>query len=248
MTFFDLTVAQIALIGLTALGAQIVGGLAGYGTGLLMPLVLVPLIGAEAIVPVISLSAIVTNATRIAVFRDMVDIRKALLISACAIPTTLAGAYFYTQLSSKGAGLLIGSALIAIVPLRRFLAARAFKLGTRGGAMAGVVYGFLTGGTTGVGVLLISILLAMGLSGLQVIATDALTSVILGVTKTGVFIAAGALPPKLWMVALIIGGMATPGTLVAKWMARRFSAKLHDTLIEATIVIGGGLLVWRALT
>ena len=40
---------QLVLIAVTALGAQIVGGIAGYGTGLLMPLVLVPLIGAEAV-------------------------------------------------------------------------------------------------------------------------------------------------------------------------------------------------------
>lgn len=247
MTIFDLTIAQLALIAVTALGAQIVGGLAGYGTGLLMPLVLVPILGAEAIVPVISLSAILTNLSRVVVFRESLDIRKALLISAFALPTTLVGAYFYTLLSSRGAAIVIGSALIALVPLRRYLARRKFQLGTTGGAIGGLCYGFLTGGTTGVGVLLISLLMSMGLSGMQVIATDALTSTILGLAKTGVFAAAGALPPKLWLVGLIIGGMATPGAMTAKWMARRFSARIHDTMIEATIIIGGAVLLWRAL-
>lgn len=247
MDILGLSLAELALIAVTALGAQIVGGIAGYGTGLLMPLVLVPVIGAEAIVPVISLSAVLTNLTRVVVFRESLDLRKALLISAFALPTTVLGAYCYTLLSSRGAALVIGSMLIAIVPLRRYLARRKFTLGAKGGAAAGVVYGFLTGGTTGVGVLLISVLMAMGLSGLQVIATDALTSVILGLTKSGVFIAAGALPPKLWLVALLIGGMATPGAMAAKWMVRRFSAKLHDTMIEATILIGGSVLIWGAL-
>ena len=237
---------ELALIAVTALGAQIVGGIAGYGTGLLMPLVLVPLIGAEAIVPVISLSAVMTNATRVIVFRESLDIPKALLISAVALPTTLLGAYSYTQLSSRGAGLVIGGMLILIVPLRRLLAVWRFRLGPAGGAAAGVVYGFLSGGTTGVGVLLISILMAMGLSGMQVIATDALTSSILGLAKTGLFIVAGELPAKLWVVALIIGGMATPGTFVARWLARRFSARVHDWIIEATILVGGAALVWRA--
>ena len=40
----DLTLSQFALIAVAALCAQILGGMAGYGTGLLMPLVLVPLI------------------------------------------------------------------------------------------------------------------------------------------------------------------------------------------------------------
>lgn len=246
MTFFDLSLGQLALIGVTAFVAQVVGGLAGYGTGLLMPLVLVPLIGAETIVPVISLSAILTNITRVAVFRESLDVRKAMLITAFALPTTIIGAYFYTFLSSRGAAILIGAVLIGIVPLRRWLAHHKFRLGPAGGAVAGAVYGLLTGGATGVGVILLSILLSMGLSGMQVIATDALTSTLLGAAKTVVFVMAGALPPKLWLVAILIGVMATPGTMVAKWLTRQFSAKLHDTLIEATIVIGGLLLLVRA--
>jgi uncharacterized membrane protein YfcA len=95
--------------------------------------------------------------------------------------------------------------------------------------------------------MLISILMAMGLSGLQIVATDAFTSVVLGIAKTGVFLNAGMLPPKLILVALLIGIMATPGTLTAKWLARRFSARLHDTMIEAAILIGGVMLIWRAL-
>jgi len=247
MSILGLSPAELLLIAVTALGAQVVGGLSGYGTGLLMPLVLVPILGAEAIVPVISLSAILTNLTRVIVFRHSLDVRKALLVSGFALPFALVGAWCYTLLSSRGASFVIGTVLILLVPVRRYLAHRRFKLGTRGGAVAGVVYGFLTGGTTGVGIILISILMSMGLTGLQVIATDALTSTILGLAKTGVFVAAGALPAKLCLVAILIGVMATPGTLIARWLASRFSARLHDTVLEATIIAGGGILLWRAL-
>ncbi len=246
MTLFDLSLWQLALIAVTALGAQIVGGLAGYGTGLLMPLVLVPLIGAAATVPVISLSAILTNITRVVVFRESVDVKKALLISAFALPTTMLSAYFYTWLSSRGAAFAIGTMLVLIVPVRRLLARHRFQLSTGGGAAAGAIYGVLTGGTAGAGVILLSIFMSMGLSGPQVIATDALTSALVGLVKTGVFFAAGALPPKLWLVAFLIGAMATPGAMLAKWLSIRFSAKLQDTLIEAAIIVGGLLLLWRA--
>ena len=47
-----------------ALFASIVGGVAGYGTGALMPLVLVPMIGAEPVVPIIAISAMFTNTGR----------------------------------------------------------------------------------------------------------------------------------------------------------------------------------------
>jgi uncharacterized membrane protein YfcA len=247
MTILELELWHIALIGGSALLAQVVGGLAGYGTGLLMPLVLVPLIGAEAIVPVISLSALITNPTRVVIFRAYLDWRKALLIAACAIPPTMLGAWSYTLLSGRGAALVLGLALVLLVPLRRFLARRRFTLRGPAVGLAGAVYGFLTGGTTGVGVLLIAMLMAMGLSGLPVIATDALASTLVGLAKTGVFVWASELPPKLWLVALLIGAMAMPGTLIARWLAGRLSAKLHERAIETTIVVGGLLLVARGV-
>ena len=54
--FADISLGQLALVGGMALLASIVGGLAGYGTGALMPLVLVPLVGAEPVVPIIAIS------------------------------------------------------------------------------------------------------------------------------------------------------------------------------------------------
>ncbi len=59
--FYDLSIHQLLVVAVFSFGTQIVGGIAGYGTGLLMPLILIPLIGAEAVVPVISLAALITN-------------------------------------------------------------------------------------------------------------------------------------------------------------------------------------------
>jgi hypothetical protein len=48
--FADVSLLQLLLVGSVALFASVIGGLAGYGTGALMPLVLVPLVGAEPVV------------------------------------------------------------------------------------------------------------------------------------------------------------------------------------------------------
>lgn len=245
--FADLTLAQLALVAITALGAQVIGGLAGYGTGLLMPLVLVPLIGAQAVVPVIGLSAILTNATRVATFRTGLDLRKALITAATALPTTALGAWAYSLLSGRGASILIGLMLIVLVPVRRLAAHWRWRLGDTGLAVVGTGYGLLVGGTSGSGVILISMLMGAGLTGTQVIATDAAVSFLLGFVKTGVFVGAGALPPALWLLALLIGVMATPGTLIAKWLARKFSARVHDVILEAAIVTGALVLLMRNL-
>jgi len=55
--FTDISLLELILIAGMALIASVVGGVAGYGTGALMPLVLVPIVGAEPVVPILSLSA-----------------------------------------------------------------------------------------------------------------------------------------------------------------------------------------------
>ena len=107
--FADISLLQLLLVACVALFAAVVGGLAGYGTGALMPLVLVPLIGAEPVVPIIAISSIFTNLSRFVAYLSYADRRRALIVIACAILTTALGAYGYTRLTSAGAALVIGS-------------------------------------------------------------------------------------------------------------------------------------------
>src|SRR5436305_10690326 len=107
----DLSITELLLIAGMAIFASIVGGIAGYGTGALMPLVLVPIVGAEPVVPIIAISALFTNTSRAAAFNRLIDWRRALLIVACALPTTMLGAWGYTMLTGRGAMLVIGGML-----------------------------------------------------------------------------------------------------------------------------------------
>jgi uncharacterized membrane protein YfcA len=243
----DLTMAELALVAVTAFCAQIIGGMAGYGTGLLMPLVLVPMVGAPAVVPIIALSAIITNATRVAAFRESLDLRKALIATVAALPFAMLTAWGYTQLTSRATAVFIGIMLIVLVPLRRLFEHMELRLDDKGLAISSVGYGIISGGSAGSGVILLSLLMATGLSGTQVIATDAMVSFLLCIFRTGVFAGFGSLSPKFVVLALLIGVMATPGTLTAKWLVRRFSARVHTLILEAGIIVGGGMLIWRSL-
>src|SRR5947209_11933085 len=100
--FADISVPQLALITAMALIASVVGGVAGYGTGALMPLVLVPIVGAEPVVPIISISALLTNTGRVAAFRHLLDVRRAKIVLISAVPTCVVGAWGYTRLSGRG--------------------------------------------------------------------------------------------------------------------------------------------------
>src|ERR1041385_4108530 len=121
-----LSVAGMALL------ASMVGGVAGYGTGALMPLVLVPLVGAEPVVPIIAISALMTNTSRAVAFRHLISWRRVLIVLAASVPTSALGAWGYTFLTSVGASIVIGGMLMVSVPLRRLLKRRDVQVSDRG--------------------------------------------------------------------------------------------------------------------
>ena len=243
----DLSLVELALIAAMASVASIVGGVAGYGTGALMPLVLVPIVGAEPVVPIIAISALFTNSSRAVAFRALIDWRYSLIILAAALPTTALGAWGYTTLTGKGAMLVIGGMMTVSVPLRRFLKSRGFALGEGGLAAASFGWGVVVGGTSGAGIILISMLMAAGLEGAAVIATDAAISILIGAVKIGVFGIAGAVTAKVVAVALLIGLLAVAGAFIAKAIVDRLPIHVHTAILDAVVVGGGTMMVIGAL-
>ena len=244
--FADISLGQLVLVGGMALLASIVGGLAGYGTGALMPLVLVPLVGAEPVVPIIAISAIITNISRFVAYFSYADRRRALIVIAAAALTTALGAYGYTRLTNAGAALVIGTMLILSVPLRRVLRRREVKIGDTGLAAGSVGYGVLVGGTSGSGVILLSLLMAAGLEGAAVIATDAMVSLGTGLIKISVFGLAGAVTAQVLALALLIGGIAIPGAFLAKAFVERMPVHIHTAILDVAVITGGLVMISAA--
>src|SRR3954464_8950386 len=238
----DLSITELLLIAGMAIFASIIGGVAGYGTGALMPLVLVPIVGAEPVVPIIAILALFPNPSPPFAFRHLIDWRRAAIIIAAALVTTSIGAWAYTMLTGRSAMLVIGGMLTLSVPLRRLSRKRGLTLTDGGLAVAAVFWGFVAGGTSGARIILLSLLMAVGLEGAAVIATDAAISVIVGIVKIGVFGVFGAVTPKVVAVALLIGVVAFPGAFLAKAIVDRLPVHGHPGILDA-VVIGGGLLM-----
>ena len=245
--FADISFWQLIPVAAVALFASIVGGVSGYGTGALMPLVLVPLVGASPIVPIIAISALFTNTSRVFAFLKHVDWRRAGIVLVAAVPTCILGAWGYTRLSSAGAALVIGGMLILSVPLRRLLRYHGVKIGDGGLAIGSIGYGVVVGGTAGSGVILLSLLMAAGVEGAGVIATDAAISIIIGIVKISVFGLTGAITPQVIAFALLIGLVSLPGAFLAKAFVERMPVHMHTAILDVVVLLGGVFLVWGAL-
>ena len=241
------TVGQYALVAAVAFLAATLAAISGYGTGIILPLVLVPIIGAEATVPVMGVASFFTNSSRLAAFWRDFDRQRAALLILSGTPTCLLGAYAYTLLTGKGASLVIGVALLLLVPGRRIMMRLRGTLSPTSLAAAGAGFGLLDGGAPGVGVVLISILLAAGLHGSAVIATDAGVSLVLATVKTIVFQSAGVLTPASWLIALLVGAVSLPAAFLARWVVPQLPGQAHIYILDGVVVIGAVFLLVRGL-
>jgi uncharacterized membrane protein YfcA len=244
----DISILQLATVAGVALFASVLGGVAGYGTGALMPLVLVPIVGPEPAVPIIALAGVLTNTSRATAFLRSIDRRRALLVLAGAVLPCIFSAYGYTLLTGKGAMLVIGSMLMLTVPLRYLLKRHSVTVGDRGLVLGSAGYGVAVGGTVGAGVILLSLLMAAGLEGSAVIATDAVISVAIGFVRLAVFGVAGVVTAQVIALALLIGLVAFPGAVLAKAFVARLPLHIHTAILDAVVAIGGLVMVYGAFT
>ena len=137
--------------------------------------------------------------------------------------------------------------MIASVPLRRVLKRHEVQVSDRGLAAASVGYGLVVGGTVGSGIILLSLLMAVGLEGGAVIATDAAISIVIGLIKIAVFGIAGVVGAQVVAFALLIGVIAFPGAFLAKALVERMPIHLHTALLDAVVLFGGAFVIIRVL-
>jgi uncharacterized membrane protein YfcA len=142
---------------------------------------------------------------------------------------------------------MLGTILIASVPLRRWMAGR--KLAPSTGQVIAVsgLFGFLSSVIVGAGMLVIPILMGFGLAGPALLATDGAIAVLVNIAKVIFFGSLDALTLQLFLLAVVMGLCTVPGTWVGAWLVRRTSIRLHSIFIEALIILGGVSLIWGGL-
>lgn len=242
----EVNLIQLALACVVALSASTLGGLSGFGTGLILPVFLVPLVGVANVIPVMAVAMLINNGSRVVAFWRDIDWNHARRMLLLGLPACIAGAYGYTLLSAKWIAVLLGTFLLLSVPLRRLLRRLQLQFSATAEIGAGAVFGFVNGGMTGAGVILISILMSVGLAGSCLVATDAIVSIIMGAAKVLLFGTLAALDLRLGMFGLLVGLFTAPGAFLARALLRRIPAGVHAWFMELVVVVGALVMLSRA--
>ncbi|NNE87204.1 MAG: sulfite exporter TauE/SafE family protein [Silicimonas sp.] len=228
--------------------AAAIGSVAGMGAGMIVTLFLTPVIGAKAVIPVVSVLMLINNFSRAWVYRDALVPGRIALIAGVAIPMSALGALVYVRLDGAFIQVILGLALIASVPLRRVSARRKIAPTRVQVVVVSGIFGFLSSIVVGAGMLVIPILMGFGLAGPALLATDAAIAVLINLAKVVIFGTLDVLSLQLFILAVVMGLCTVPGTWVGAWWVRRTSIELHTSIIETLLVVGGVFLIWGALS
>jgi len=113
-----------AALAVGAIIASTIGGVAGFGTGVIMIPLIAWTLGIKATVPVLTVAMLMGNGARVWFSRREVEGRVVVAFLIGAIPTGILGAMLYSSIEGQWISRILGVFLLSAVPLRRWLSAR----------------------------------------------------------------------------------------------------------------------------
>jgi len=229
------------------IAAGTLGGVVGFGSSVLIMPALVAAYGPKEAVPIMALAALMANASRVAVWWREVDWRVNAAYCLTAVPGAALGARALIELDARFLEGMLGLFLIAMIPIRRWLAARGIGIGLGGMAVLGGFIGFLSGLVATTGPINTPFFLAYGLVKGAYISTEAVGSAAISMTKSIVFQRFGVLPAETIGRGLAVGSTLMLGSWLAKRIVLRFDAAQFRLLLEAMMIVAGIALIWGAL-
>ncbi len=157
------------------------------------------------------------------------------------------GARTLLVLPSRAVDIAIGLFLIAMVPVRHWLAKHDFKLSLWHLALGGALIGFLTGIVVSTGPLSVPLFLFYGLTKGAFLATEAASSLGLYFSKSVTFQRFGALTPDVALKGLIAGSSLMVGAFVAKRFVLKLDPNVFRLVLDGIMLMAGLSMLWNAV-
>ncbi len=227
--------------------AGTISGVVGFGSSIMLMPILVIAYGPLQAVPIMAVAAIMANLSRILVWWREIDWRAVTAYAVTAAPAAAAGARTLLVLPPRVVEAALGAFFLAMIPARRWLAARNLKLRPRHLAIIGLFVGYLTGIVVTTGPITAPIFLAYGLVKGAFLASEAAGSLAVFVSKAVVFRSFGALPGDAIVKGLLIGATLMAGSFIAKRFVLKLEPAQFRLLMDALMLASGAAMLWSAL-
>lgn len=229
------------LLLLLALGfvAGTIGGVIGFGSSVMLMPALVLMYGPRTAVPIMAITALMSNLARTLVWWRELDWRAVAAYSLTAIPAAALGARTLLVIPPRLADGVLGAFFILMIPARRWMVRRGLRVGLGHLALAGAVIGYATGIVVSTGPVNTPFFLAYGLTRGAFLGTEALASLGMYASKAVAFRSFGALTGEVILQGLTIGTSLMAGSWAAKFLVLRIPPERFHLLMEMVLFASG---------
>lgn len=218
--------------------SSVLSGVAGFGGAMIFLPFLVAVYGVRASVPILTVSVLLGNASRVYFNRRELDLRLVALFSLGSIPFAVLGSFVYVTLPGFWIKKGIGLFLVASVLYRRLYKpyrmrhARLFVL-------LGAISGFLSAIVGGLGPFTAPFFLAYGLVKEAFVGTEALCAVGMHLAKSIAYSRLEVLGRTELAAGLAYGIIMGAGSYIAKKILERLSREKFLLLVESLMAVIG---------
>lgn len=236
-------------LGVLALGliAGTLSGIVGFGASIMLMPALMLTFGPHEAVPVMAIAALLANLARVLVWWREIDWRVNAYYCLTAVPAAALGARTLLTLNARTVEGVLGVLFLLMIPVRRWLQARGLRTQAWHLTLVGAAIGFLSGLVASTGPINTPFFLAYGLVKGAYLATEALGSMAIGLTKAVVFHRFDALPLATVVRGFIVGASLMVGSRLAKGLVLRLDAAQFRLLMDLLLAGAGLVLLWGTL-
>lgn len=225
--------------------ASTLAAVTGFGGAALLLPVLIAFFGMRSAVPILTIAQLLGNGSRVWFNRRELNWRVVGWFALGGVPMALLGGYLFASAPLTKLTRLLGAFLLLIVVWRRFKPRVVRSFPTPAFAGIGAGSSFLSALLGSVGPIMAPFFLAYGLVKGAYIGTEALSTVVMHVTKLFAYDQASLLNRSDIITGLALGPFMILGSLLGKKIVDRLPEKLFVAMIEAVLVIAGFMFLIR---
>jgi uncharacterized protein len=238
----DLDPTTLAVAMVAAFLLATVSAVAGFGGGVVLLPVFVAMFGLRVAVPVLTLTQLVSNGSRVALNRSEIDYRLVGWFALGGVPCAIVAGLIFVTAPLAALERLLGLLLVVMVLWRR-LRPHPPRLSPRAFVAVGAASGLGSAMIGSVGPLTAPFFLARGLVKEAYIGTEAASAVVLHAAKLVAY-GVGAL---LSASVLVLGLLLAPATMLGAWagrhVVRRISERAFVLVVEIGLLVSAAMLL-----
>ena len=237
---------NVILLELAALVAATIASITGFGGAVLLLPVMTLFFSVQEAVPILTIAQLIGNGGRAWYHRGQIDRRVVAWFALGGIPAAVGGSLFFALADTSLLRTGLGYFLVLMVVIRHLPIPTTTKMPLWGFLPVGVLSGFLSALLGSVGPLIAPFFLAYGLLKSAYIGTEAVTAVIVHLTKTIAYSQYAMISTNQVWWGLSLGPVMILGSYLGKQIVDRISEASFVMLIEISLVLAGLRLILQS--